>query len=122
MRIVYRDFPLPNHPQAQPAAEAALCAHDQGKFWEYHDRLFENQRALATDNLKQYARDLGLDTGAFDQCLDSRKFREDVMQDYREGSQLGVNATPTFFINGRFLSGAQPFEAFQQIIEEEIEN
>lgn len=118
---MYRDFPLPNHPNAQPAAEAALCAHEQGEFWRYHDKIFENQRTLAPANLKRFAADLGLDEEAFNECFDSGRFREAVHKDYAQGGSLGVNATPAFFINGRFLSGAQPFEAFQAIIDEELE-
>lgn len=120
VRIVYRDFPLPNHPQATPAAEAALCAHEQGKFWEYHDKIFENQRALEDENLKQFARDLELDAGRFDQCFDSRSFKATVEEGYAEAGALGINATPAFFINGRFLSGAQPFDAFKTIIDDEL--
>lgn len=117
---MYRDFPLPNHPQAAPAAEAALCAHDQGKFWDYHDTIFENQATLSPANLKQFAADLGLDAGAFNECFDAGTFRGDVQEDYLAGGRLGVNATPAFFVNGRFLSGAQPFEAFEALIEEEL--
>jgi protein-disulfide isomerase len=118
---VYRDFPLPNHPSAQPAAEAALCAHEQGKFWEFHDRIFENQGSLSRETYRQIANDLSLDSDAFGQCVDSRKFQPAVEKDYREGASMGVNATPAFFINGRFLSGAQPFQAFAQIIDDEIQ-
>ena len=121
VRLVYRDFPLPNHPNAQPAAEAALCAHEQGEFWRYHDKVFDNQRTLSADHLKQFALDLGLDATRFNECFDSGRFRKDVQEGYREGGKLGVSATPTFFINGRFLSGAQPFEAFRSIIDEELE-
>ena len=117
---MYRDFPLPNHPAAGPAAEAALCAHDQGKFWEYHDKIFDNQRSLEMENLKRFATELSLDQAAFEKCLDTGEFRDVVQNDYEQGGRLGVNATPAFFINGRFLSGAQPFEAFKQIIDEEI--
>jgi len=122
VRIVYRDFPLPNHPQATPAAEAALCAHDQGKFWEYHDKIFENQRSLDNESLKQFARDLSLDTASFDECFDSGAFSDTVQEGYNEAGTLGINATPAFFINGRFLSGAQPFEAFRAIIDDELSN
>ena len=121
MRIVFRDFPLSFHQQAQGAAEAAQCAHSQGKFWEYHDKLFENQKALAPDALKQYASDLGLDQERFDGCLDSGEFRTDVQNDLKEGSSYGVTGTPAFFVNGRFLNGAQPYEAFAQIIDDELE-
>jgi protein-disulfide isomerase len=111
---------LPNHSRAAPAAEAALCAHEQGKFWPYHDRLFENQGALGDENLKQIAANLGLDSERFNQCFETGKFRAAIQDDLLEASQLGVNATPSFFINGRFLSGAQPFEAFKTIIDEEL--
>ena len=111
---------MPNHSRAAPAAEAALCAHEQGEFWAYHDRLFENQGALGDENLKQMAADLGLDSKRFDQCFENGKFRAAVEDDLREASELGVNATPSFFINGRFLSGAQPFGAFKTIIDEEL--
>ena len=119
---MFRDFPLGFHDRAQAAAEAAQCAHAQGKFWEYHDKLFENQGALQNENLKQYADDLGLDADDFGECLGSERFREDVTQDLREGSTYGVRGTPAFFVNGRFLSGNQPFDAFAKIIDEELEH
>jgi len=97
-----------------------MCAHDQDEFWTYHDKLYENQRALSPENLKQYAAELELDTEAFNACFDSGKFREAVQKDYRSGQELGVTGTPAFFVNGRFLNGAQPFEAFQAIIDEEL--
>ena len=92
----------------------------QGKFWEYHDRLFANQNALAVDNLKQYAAALGLDAAAFDTCLDGGAMTALVRQDMTDANRYGVSSTPTIFINGRFLSGAQPFERFEQIIQEEL--
>jgi protein-disulfide isomerase len=119
---VYRDYPLPNHPEALPAAEAALCAHDQGKFWEFHDRIFQNQGSLSAATYRQIAADLTLDTGSFGECLASGKHRDSIQKDMEEGGALGVTGTPAFFINGRFLSGAQPFQAFQSIIDEELEN
>jgi len=122
VQFVFRDFPLAFHDRAQAAAEAAQCAHAQGKFWEYHDKLFENQSALQTEDLKQYAAGLGLDADDFGECLDSRRFRDDVGQDQREGSTFGVRGTPAFFVNGRFLSGNQPFAAFAKIIDEELEH
>ncbi len=119
---MFRDFPLGFHNRAQAAAEAAQCAHVQGKFWEYHDKLFANQKALQTEDLKQYAVELDLDGDDFGECLDSRRFRDDVTQDQKEGSTYGVRGTPAFFINGRFLSGNQPFDAFVKIIDEELEH
>jgi protein-disulfide isomerase len=109
------------HKDAQGAAEAANCASEQDKFWQYHDKLFENQRALAIDNLKQYAVDLQLDSEQFNGCLDSGKYTEDVKDDMLHAQSLGVSGTPAFFINGRFLNGAQPYEKFVQIIDEELE-
>jgi protein-disulfide isomerase len=122
VRLVFRDYPLGNHKRAMPAAEAALCAKDQGKFWEYHDKIFENQRTLEDADLKRFATELALDTDSFNTCLDSGKFRSEIMQDMREGERVGVTGTPAFFINGRFLSGAQPFDAFKAIIDEELAN
>ena len=118
--LVYRDFPLPNHSQAFRAAEAAQCAYEQGRFWEYHDKLFANFGRLSPEELKQHAADLGLDGQEFATCLDSGRKRQSVQQDLDEGEQYGVRATPTFFINGRPVSGAQPFEAFKQVIDEEL--
>ena len=118
---MFRDYPLGFHDRAQPAAEAAQCANEQGKFWEYHDKLFENQRALQDSNLRQYAVDLGLNAESFGECLDSGRFSDDVAQDMREGTSVGVRGTPAFFVNGRFLSGSQPFDAFAKIIDEELE-
>ncbi len=121
MQIIFRDFPLPFHNNAQGASEAAQCAHEQGKFWAYHDLLFENQRALTLDQLKEHAAKVELDTEQFNTCLDSGKYTADVNRDHQEGESLGVSGTPAFFINGRFISGAQPYEKFQQIIEEELQ-
>jgi protein-disulfide isomerase len=118
---VFRDLPLAMHKDAQGAAEAANCAHDQGKFWEYHDKLFENQRALTIDSLKRYATDLQLDAEQFNSCLDSGKYTQDVKNDMSHAQSLGVSGTPAFFINGRFLNGAQPYEIFARIIDEELE-
>lgn len=122
VRFVFRNFPLLQiHPQAAKAAEAASCAADQGKFWEMHDRLFANQQKLAVEDLKQYATELGLKTAEFTQCLDSGKKEAEWKKDMEEGSSYGLTGTPAFFINGRLISGAQPFEAFKQIIDEELE-
>lgn len=108
------------HQRAKPAAEAAQCAHEQGKFWEYHDKLFQNMQALADADLKKYATDLGLNADTFNSCYDSGKFKADVVKDGTEGQEAGISGTPAFLINGRFLSGAQPFEAFKAIIDEEL--
>jgi protein-disulfide isomerase len=120
VRLVYRHFPLPNHPDAWPAAEASLCAAEQNRFWPYHDRLFGAQDKLSTEGLKQHAAELGLNLPAFNGCVDSRKFQSAVQTDVDAGKELGVTGTPSFFINGRPLGGAQPFDAFQQIIDDEL--
>jgi len=121
VRYVFRDFPIASkHPHAQKAAEAAQCAFEQGKFWEYHDILFQNQDALDLPDLQRYATDLGLDESAFNLCLDSGKYAEEVQKDFDDGLDYGVTGAPTFFINGRRVAGAKPFATFQIIIEEEL--
>lgn len=120
VRIVFKDFPLPNHAEAFKASEAAHCSGEQGKYWEMHDAMFANQRELQVPALKKAARALGLDGAKFDQCLDSGKHTANVRADYELGEKMGVNSTPTIYINGRPLVGAQPFEAFKQIIDEEL--
>jgi len=120
VRIVFKDFPLDSHPLAPKAAEAAHCAGDQGKYWEMHDHMFANQRALDVPSLKATAQTLGLDAAQFGQCLDSGKWAAAVKEDQQLGLKLGVNSTPSLYINGRSLVGAQPFEAFKTIIDEEL--
>ena len=120
VRIVFKDFPLPNHPQAAKAAEAAHCAGAQGKYWEMHDAMFANQRALEVPALKQSATALGLDTAKFNQCLDSGQYASKVAAGAAQGDKLGVNSTPTLYINGRPVIGAQPFEVFKAAIDEEL--
>jgi len=117
---VFKDFPLPNHAQAPKAAEAAHCAGEQGKYWEMHDRIFANQAAMGVPALKQHAAALGLNTGTFDQCLDSSKYADIIAEDVKLGETLGVQSTPTIYINGRAILGAQPFEMFQSVIDEEL--
>jgi protein-disulfide isomerase len=121
VRFVYRHYPLPNHPNARPAAEAAACAAEQGKFWPYHDRLFGDATKLGQGDLKRGAAELGLDTARFDACVDSHKLQATVDADVRAGQDAGVDGTPAFFINGRMISGAQPLEVFKRIIDEELE-
>lgn len=121
VQIVYRDFPLSQlHPHAQASAEAAECADDQGAFWEYHDLLFANQAALDDDSLIGYADQLGLDVDKFTECFESGKYTDEVLADLNEGISYGVTGTPTFFINGVRLVGAQPYAAFEQVIDEEL--
>jgi protein-disulfide isomerase len=120
IRLVYKDFPLQNHLQAPKAAEAAHCAGDQGKYWELHDRLFANQQQLQVPQLKEHAGALKLDQAAFDQCLDSGKHAAIVQQDFDYGTKLGVGSTPTLYINGRIVTGAQPPAVFEAIIDDEL--
>jgi protein-disulfide isomerase len=119
VRVVFRHQPLSFHPNAKGAAEASMAAHEQGKFWEYHDKLFQNQKALDRANLEKYAQELGLNVGQFKAALDSGKFRAKVEADAAAGAAVGANGTPTFFVNGREFVGAQPFESFKRIIEDE---
>jgi predicted DsbA family dithiol-disulfide isomerase len=120
IRLFYRDYPLPFHGQAQKASEAALCAADQNKYWEMHEKLFANQQALGVPQLKEHAKGLGLDQGKFDKCLDDGSKAKEVETSKKAGDELGVNGTPHFFINGRPLSGAQPFEEFKKVIDAEL--
>lgn len=120
VRLVHRDLPLDRlHPQARQAHEAARCANDQGKFWAYQDLLYANSPVSPAD-LKTYARQAGIDLAAFDKCVSSKTYKTMVQNDVDDAGRLGVSSTPTFFINGRQLVGAQPFERFVQIIEDEL--
>jgi len=121
VKLVFRDYPIDNlHPGARKAHEAARCAHDQGKFWAYHDLLFANAPKASPDQLKIYAQDVGLDVPAFEQCVNSGAYEAAVQRDVEEGARVGVTGTPAFFINGRLLTGAQPLEGFLRVIEEEL--
>jgi protein-disulfide isomerase len=121
IRLVHKDLPLDSiHPQARQAAEAARCAAEAGKFWSYHDLLYANSPNVSQENLKSYAKEVGIDVNAFDRCLGSGKFKAVVQRDLIDGAQLGLTGTPTFFINGREVSGNQPVEIFRAIIDEEL--
>ncbi len=121
VQVVFRQFPLEMHRNARKAGEAALCADEQGEFWAMHDAMFGDQKNLAVDGLKSIAATIaGLDTGVFSECLDSNKHAETVENDLKEGVGAGVSSTPAFFINGRYLAGAQPFETFAEIIDDEL--
>ena len=121
MRLVWKDFPLTQiHPQAFVAAQAGNCAREQGKFWEYHDRLFANQQALQPDLLKKYAAEVGMDAAKFNQCLDSSKYEAKVQDALGAGTKLGITSTPMVYVNGRMINGAQPIEVFTGIIDDEL--
>lgn len=120
VKLIYRDFPLPFHANAQKAAEAAECAGEQGKYYEMHDKIFGNQSAITVPDLKNYAAQIGLDTAKFNTCLDSGAMASEVTKDLADGTAYGVSGTPTFFINGRELVGAQPFSAFETAINAEL--
>lgn len=120
IRLVYRHYPLSFHKQAPKAAEAAMCANEQGHFWEYHDLLYANQEALGVEDLKGHALQLGLDVKKFTACLDAGLMRAAVEKDQAVGEKLGVRGTPAYFINGLVLSGAQPEEEFRKIIDAEL--
>jgi protein-disulfide isomerase len=118
---VFRDFPLNSiHQYAQKAAEASECADDQGKFWEYHDLLYDNQSALDVDSLKGYAAQLGLDTATFNDCLDNGKQTAEVDKDSQDAQSYGAPGTPVFFVNGE-LVWSQSYSAFSQIIAQALE-
>jgi protein-disulfide isomerase len=118
---VYRDFPLASiHSNAISAAEASGCAFEQDFYWEFHDRLFSMEQGLDRKAYIKYATDLGLDVDAFQECIDSRQYQAEVQADYDFAAQLGIRSTPTFFVNGLAVVGAQPFEVFQQVIEREL--
>ena len=120
VRIVFRQYPLPFHQYAQKAAEASLCAADQGKFWQMHDAMFANQQSLGVDQLKAKATELGLNAEQFNSCLDSGKQASVIQADMKDGSAVGVNGTPAMFINGRFISGAVPLEQLTSVIDDEL--
>ena len=120
IRFVYKDYPLPSHPNAFKAAEAGNCANEQGRFWEFHDTLFAKQGALDVASLKTYAADLGMDAAAFASCLDGGRYAQQVERDLEIGRGYGVSSTPTLFINGRAVMGAAPFDVFDEIIREEL--
>jgi protein-disulfide isomerase len=121
IRFIYKDFPLSSlHPNAYSAALAGQCAHEQGKFWEYHDLLFSGRLGLGREAYDAYAEEAGLDAAAFAACLDEDRYAEAVQADYDFALQLGVSSTPTFFVNGVAVVGAQDFALFAQIIDYEL--
>jgi len=118
--LSFKAFPLSRHPNAPLAHQASLCAHDQGKFWPYHDKLFESQQALQRADLEKYAGDFKLDITKFKQCLDSGEKFAKVQKELLEGQEAGVRSTPTLFINGKIVVGNVPQEAIEEVINEEL--
>ncbi len=120
VRYILRDFPLSFHKDSIKAHEAAHCAGDQGKYWEMNKKLWENQKAIAVEDLKKYAGEIHLKKDPFNQCLDSGKYQAKVQESVQYGQKVGVSGTPAFFINGRMISGARPFASFKEIIDDEL--
>lgn len=124
VKLAYRHFPLSFHPMSMPSALASECANEQGRFWDYHDKLFEQEEKLGqgtvqytADDLKTWAQNLGLDATQFNACLDSEKYKNNVEKDIQEATTAGVNSTPTFSVNGEIVEGAQPFASFKAAID-----
>lgn len=118
VRFIYRDFPLTDlHPIAQKAAEAGECAQDQGMFWEYHDKLYQNQNSLTEERLLEFAEELNLNPFQFQTCLDSGRYTQEVAEDLQAGIDAGVRGTPTFFINGNRIAGAIPKDILEAVIQ-----
>ncbi len=120
VRLVFKHNPLPFHNRALPAAMAAECGREQGKFWPIHDKMFENQQALGDTELEGYAKGAGVDMSKWKGCMTEQKYKKRIEDDQNQAKNFGARGTPAFFINGRFLSGAQPLPAFKSIIDEEL--
>lgn len=122
VRVAFKNFPLPFHNQAKGAAMAAMCAYDQdqSKFWEMHDKLFANQEKLMDKDLESYAKEIGLKMDPFKECLATKKFAKQIDASIEEGKKVGVKSTPTFYVNGVLVNGAQPLDAFSEIIDEQL--
>jgi protein-disulfide isomerase len=120
VKFYYKHFPLGFHQLAQPASEASECAGDQDKFWEMHDKIFENQASLTRDNLDVWADDLDLDVDEFKKCMEDGKYAAKVKADFEEGKSAGITGTPSFIVQDELLVGAQPFEKFKQVIDAKL--
>ncbi len=121
IKLVFRDFPIESlHPGATKAHEAARCANEQGKFWAYHDKLFDSPPKSSPEMFRELAKEIGLNANGFETCVNSGKYQAAIKEDIAEGNRVGVTGTPAFFINGRIISGAQPLEAFARIIDDEL--
>ncbi len=122
VKVVYKNYPLSFHKKAKTAGIAAMCLNEQkkDKFWDFHAHLFENQKKLEIADLKSYGKKYGLDQAKYEKCIDDKKFGKYVEQDIADGKNIGVYSTPTFFVNGRIVTGALPFEQFKEIIDSEL--
>jgi len=122
VKFVYRDFPLAFHPQAEPSAIAANCAGMQGKYFEFHDKIFDNGGAggKSSTDYRRWAQELSLDVAAWESCLNDPQQKLEIQKDMQDGTAVGIRGTPGFIINGQLVSGAQPFSVFEQIIESQL--
>lgn len=122
IQVAFKNYPLPFHNHAEIAAVAGLCANEQSTnhFWKMHDEMFKNQDSLSADGLKKLARNAGVKVEAFEKCLSENKYIDQVRADMEEGKKINVKSTPTFFVNGQLIAGAQPIEVFSQLIDEEL--
>jgi len=120
VRYIFRDFPLSFHKQAKSAANAANCAQEQGKYWEFFEQLWKSQGKHSNEKLIEIGQGIGLSMSPFKACVESEKYFSEIDKDQKAGSEMGVTGTPAYFVNGVFLSGAQPYERFEEIIEEEL--
>ncbi len=122
MRIAFRNQPLPFHDHAREAAEAAMAANAQGKFWAMHDKLFQNQQKLDRASLDRYAGEIGLNMAKYKAAMDKHLYKDQIDADSKRGNEVGANGTPTLFINGQTITGAQPFDNFKVVIDKELKH
>ncbi|HTL11436.1 MAG TPA: DsbA family protein, partial [Bdellovibrionota bacterium] len=124
VKLAFRNFPLPMHREARPAAEAAMCVFEQGakNFWKFHTIVFEHQQALDDASLEKYAKDAGADDKKFKECYAAKKYSKQIEEDMAYGEKLGVRSTPTFFINGELVSGAVPIDQFAEVIDSALDD
>jgi protein-disulfide isomerase len=120
VKFIYKEFPLPMHSNALPAARAALAAGKQGKFWEMHDKLFANQRTLSPENIKQFAQDIGLDMAKFEQDMASPEVEQQINEEKQQGAKAGVNGTPSLFLNGKKVNN-RSVDGIKQMVEQTLQ-
>lgn len=122
VKIAFKHFPLPNHPEAKPASEASMCVNEQNpdKFWKFHDIVFKKQQNLTPADLETYAKEAGADVAQFKQCVESKKYASKIEEDLKYGERIGIRSTPTFFVNGQMIMGAQDVAKFAELIDAEL--